>query len=330
MHCGARGRILNSVCPLCHAADAPKRMISHRIAAPIAAPPPFKIGVEDALSRETFHRRRGPSFRAQTLAEHEIERRHPERWRYLVLNRGRLYPGADDAKDLANEFPSLEPNTDRRVERQRAPARRLFCQIVIGSRGRAIAKQQYGPGAIHARRQPAQRLAEKSTLTCPARELASVSVCSGGSSAGTESTATMSNAVLRTRASTISRAMAPSSGWAMNSELRSIPILRAYSGSKPMSTSISAAIPPRRWAAATACKSTNSHLASFAETANRFARPNGRSGWSGRGVLGAHLCLPRCGSVRQRGVIPLLGDSVARFRLRGDRRRARRWLSSRV
>ena len=64
----------------------------------------------------------------------------------------------------------------------------------------------------------------------------------------------MSNAVLRTSASTISRAMAPSSGRAMNSELRSIPILRAYSGSKAMSTSISAATPPRRWAASTACK----------------------------------------------------------------------------
>jgi hypothetical protein len=69
--------------------------------------------------------------------------------------------------------------------------------------------------------------------------------------------------------------MAPSSGWAMNSELRSIPILRAYSGSKPLSTSISAAIPPRRWAAATAC---NSNVDTPEDSGPRTStmRPRGR------------------------------------------------------
>src|SRR5437879_13748171 len=103
----------------------------------------------------------------KALPEHEVERRYPERWRYLVLNCGRLYLGADDAKDLAYEFPPPEPNTDRRVERQRTAARGLLRQVVIGSRARAIAEHQNGPGAIHACRQPAQRLAQQSSLARP-------------------------------------------------------------------------------------------------------------------------------------------------------------------
>ena len=54
----------------------------------------------------------------KTLAEHEIEGRYAERWRYFVLDRCRLYLGANDAKDLVYEFALLEADTDGCVERQ--------------------------------------------------------------------------------------------------------------------------------------------------------------------------------------------------------------------
>ena len=53
--------------------------------------------------------------------------------------------------------------------------------------------------------------------------------------------------------SAISSACSPVSGWLTSNASVSTPSARAYSGSSACSASMNAAIPPARWALATAC-----------------------------------------------------------------------------
>ena len=66
----------------------------------------------------------------------------------------------------------------------------------------------------------------------------------------------MSIAPERISMSAISRACSPVSGWLTRSESVSTPSLLAYSGSSACSASMKAAMPPARWALATAWRAT--------------------------------------------------------------------------
>ena len=78
----------------------------------------------------------------------------------------------------------------------------------------------------------------------------SPSISAFGTSAATESIATMSSAPERMRSSVISSACSPVSGCETSSWSMSTPIRRAYDGSIACSASMNAQMPPRRWASA--------------------------------------------------------------------------------
>jgi len=84
----------------------------------------------------------------------------------------------------------------------------------------------------------------------------SPSISARGTNAATESMMMMSSAPERTSMSAISRACSPVSGWETSSASVSTPRALAYSGSSACSASTKAAIPPARWALATACSAT--------------------------------------------------------------------------
>ncbi len=77
-----------------------------------------------------------------------------------------------------------------------------------------------------------------------------------GTRAATESTTTRSMALDRTRASAISRACSPVSGWETSKLSMSTPSLRAYWGSRACSASMKAAMPPALWASAIIWRAT--------------------------------------------------------------------------
>ena len=84
----------------------------------------------------------------------------------------------------------------------------------------------------------------------------SPSISALGTSAATESTTTMSSAPERISMSVISRACSPVSGWETSRASVSTPSFFAYSGSSACSASMKAAMPPLRWALATAWSAT--------------------------------------------------------------------------
>ena len=65
-----------------------------------------------------------------------------------------------------------------------------------------------------------------------------------------------SSAPERISMSAISSACSPVSGWETSSASVSTPSFLAYSGSSACSASMNAAMPPARWALATACRAT--------------------------------------------------------------------------
>ncbi|MNY29373.1 hypothetical protein D3C86_1634090 [compost metagenome] len=77
-----------------------------------------------------------------------------------------------------------------------------------------------------------------------------------GTRAATESTTIRSTAAERTRASAISRACSPVSGWETRRLSMSTPRRRAYWGSRACSASMKAATPPAFCTCATTCRLT--------------------------------------------------------------------------
>ena len=84
----------------------------------------------------------------------------------------------------------------------------------------------------------------------------SPSISALGTRAATESITMMSSAPDRMSMSVISRACSPVSGWETMSASVSTPSFLAYSGSRACSASTKAAMPPLRWAFATAWRAT--------------------------------------------------------------------------
>ncbi len=84
----------------------------------------------------------------------------------------------------------------------------------------------------------------------------SPSISAFGTRAATESMTTRSIAPERISMSAISSACSPVSGWETSSASVSTPSLPAYSGSRACSASMNAAMPPPRWALATAWSAT--------------------------------------------------------------------------
>src|SRR3954451_19651713 len=84
----------------------------------------------------------------------------------------------------------------------------------------------------------------------------SPSISARGTRAATESMTITSSAPERMSMSAISSACSPVSGWLTSRASVSTPSFLAYSGSRACSASMNAAIPPARWAFATACRAT--------------------------------------------------------------------------
>ena len=84
----------------------------------------------------------------------------------------------------------------------------------------------------------------------------SPSISAFGTRAATESITMTSRAPERISMSAISRACSPVSGWETSRASVSTPSFFAYSGSRACSASMKAAMPPSRWAFATAWSAT--------------------------------------------------------------------------